>query len=106
MSKYLFEVSYTLDGVRGLLAQGGTARQAAAQEAAESVGGSIETFHYAFGATDLYVVAEMPDNASAAAFALTVCAGGGVTTKTVVLLTNEEVDAAAAKRVGYRPPGS
>ena len=46
----------------------------------------------------------MPDHTAAAAFALTVSAGGGVTTKTAVLLTLEEVDAAAAKQVGYRPP--
>lgn len=106
MSKYLFEVNYTLDGVRGLLAQGGTVRFAAAQAAAESVGGNIEAFHYAFGVTDLYVIAEMPDHAAAAAFALAVSAGGGVTTRTAVLLTLEEVDAATAKQVGYRPPGS
>ncbi len=106
MPRYLFEVNYTLDGVRGLLVQGGTARQAAAQGAAESVGGNIESFFYAFGDRDLYVIAEMPDNVAAAAFALAVAAGGGVTTKTVALLSTAEVDAAARKQVGYKPPGS
>jgi uncharacterized protein with GYD domain len=106
MPKYLFEVNYTLDGVRGLLAQGGTARQAAAQAAAESLGGDIESFYYAFGDRDLYVVADMPDNVAVAAYALAVSAGGGVTTKTVPLLSTAEVDAAAGKQVGYQPPGS
>jgi uncharacterized protein with GYD domain len=106
MPKYLLEVNYTLDGVRGVVAKGGTARQAAAQAAAESVGGTVESFLFAFGGTDVYVVADMPDNVAAAALALAVTAGGGATVKTVVLLTTAEIDDAAAKEVGYRPPGS
>ncbi|HYN76117.1 MAG TPA: GYD domain-containing protein [Candidatus Limnocylindria bacterium] len=105
MAKYLLEVNYTLDGVRGVIAEGGTARRAAAQAAAESVGGTVESFYFAFGGADVYVVADLPDNAAAAALALAVSAGGGATTNTVVLLTTDEVDAAAAKQVGYRPPG-
>lgn len=106
MPKYLLEVNYTLDGVRGVLAQGGTARQRAAQAAAESAGGTLDSFLFAFGGTDAYVVADMPDNVAAAALALTVSAGGGAAAKTVVLLTPAEVDAAAAKKVDYSPPGS
>jgi uncharacterized protein with GYD domain len=106
MPKYLLEVNYTLDGVRGLLAQGGTARETAARAATESLGGTMESFLFAFGGTDVFVVADLPDNASAAALALAVTAGGGATVKTVVLLTAADVDAAAAKQVGYSPPGS
>ena len=87
-------------------AKGGSARQAAAQAAAESVGGNVESFHFAFGGTDAYVIADLPDNISAAALALAVNAGGGATTNMVVLLTTAEVDAATEKQVGYRPPGS
>jgi uncharacterized protein with GYD domain len=66
----------------------------------------VESFLFAFGGTDVYVVADMPDNVAAAALALAVTAGGGATVKTVVLLTTAEIDDAAAKEVGYRPPGS
>ncbi len=106
MPRYMLEVKYTLDGVRGLLAQGGTARAAAARAAIESVGGTQETFHFAFGSADAFVVAEVPDNVAAAALALAVAAGGGATVRTHVLLAPAEVDAAAAQQVGYRPPGS
>jgi uncharacterized protein with GYD domain len=106
MPKYLLEVNYTLEGVRGVLAQGGTARQAAAQDAAESVGGTLESLFFAFGGTDVYIIAEIPDNVAAASLALAVTAGGGVTVKTVVLLTTAEIDAAVSKQVSYRPPGS
>ncbi len=105
MSKYLLEVKYTLDGVRGVKAQGGSARVAAATELIESVGGKLDSFYFAFGDTDVYVVADFPDNISAAAAAQTVTAGGGATARTVVLLTASEMDAAASKTSTYRPPG-
>lgn len=106
MPKYLLEVKYTLDGVRGLLAQGGSARHSAAAAAAESAGGTVESFLFAFGGTDVYVIADMPDNVAAAALALAVTAGGGATVKTVVLLTASDIDDAAGRQVSYRPPGS
>ena len=105
MAKYLLEVSYTLDGMRGLKAEGGSARVTAATELIESVGGKLESFHFAFGGTDVYVVADFPDNASAAAAGLGVCAGGGASARTVALLTPAEMDTAAAKETTYRPPG-
>jgi uncharacterized protein with GYD domain len=106
MPKYLLQVNYTLDGVRGVLAKGGSARKAAAQAAAKSAGGKVEEFYFAFGENDAYVIAELPDNAAAAALALAVSAGGGATTSTIVLLTPDELDKASDANVKYRPPGS
>jgi uncharacterized protein with GYD domain len=106
MPKYLLQVNYTLDGIRGVLAKGGSARKAAAQAAVKSAGGRVESFHFAFGSTDAYVIAELPDNAAAAALALTVSAGGGATVATTALLTPDEIDQAADANVKYRPPGS
>jgi len=106
MPKYLLEVNYTLDGVRGVLAKGGSARKAAAQAAAKSAGGRVEVFYFAFGESDAYVIADLPDNAAAAALALAVSAGGGATTSTIVLLTPDELDKASGANVKYRPPGS
>jgi len=106
MPKFLFEASYTLDGVKGLQSAGGTSRRDAVVQVAESVGGSLECFYFGFGDSDAYVILDLPDNESAAAVALTVNAAGGATTKTVVLLTPEEVDAAAKRSVDYRAPGA
>ena len=106
MPKYLLQVNYTLDGLKGVVAKGGTARKAAATAAAKSVGGKVDAFYFAFGDTDVYVVADMPDNEAAAALALTVSAAGGAAVKTTVLLTTDEVDAATSKDVKYKPPGS
>ena len=105
MPKYLLDVSYTLDGVKGVVAKGGSARKTAASAAAKSVGGKLDAFYFAFGGTDVYCIADMPDNAAAAALALNISAAGGATVKTVVLLTVDEVDAAVGKKVKYTPPG-
>ena len=106
MPKFLFEAMYTQDGVRGVQSAGGSSRRDAVAEVAESVGGRLDSFHFAFGERDAYVIADLPDNESAAAVALTVNASGGANVKTVVLLTPEEVDAAAQRSVAYRPPGT
>jgi uncharacterized protein with GYD domain len=106
MPKFLIEASYTLDGVKGVQSAGGSSRRDAVATVAESVGGQLEVFYFAFGDRDAYVIVDLPDNESAAAVALTVNAAGGATVKTVVLLTPEEVDAAAQRSVEYRPPGA
>ena len=106
MPKFLFEASYTLDGVKGVQSAGGSSRREAVAQVAESVGGQLEAFYFAFGDRDAYVIVDLPDNESATAVALTVNATGGATVKTVVLLTPEEVDAAAQRSVEYRPPGA
>jgi uncharacterized protein with GYD domain len=105
MPKYLFQANYVGEGVKGLLKEGGSSRRAAVEKAAQSMGGKLEAFYYAFGDVDAYVVVDFPDNAAAAAMALTVSASGVAVTKTTVLMTPEELDIAVKKTPSYRPPG-
>jgi uncharacterized protein with GYD domain len=71
------------------------------------MGGSIESFYFAFGTDDVYVIADVPDHASAMAIAATVGSSGAISSyETVVLLEPQEVDEAMKKTVAYRPPGS
>ena len=105
MPKYLLQVNYVGDGVKGLLKDGGKKRRAAAEKAIKSLGGKLESFYFAFGDTDAYVIGEAPDNATMAALALTVTASGAARVKTVVLMTPEELDAASKMTPSYKPPG-
>lgn len=105
MTRYLFRVRYTLDGLHGLLAEGGTKRQAVAQEAIAKLGGTLEGFYFAFGGTDLFIIADLPDNISAAAVSLLTSATGTTTGETTVLLTAEDIDEVTKRRVDYRAPG-
>lgn len=106
MPKYLFEVKYTLDGIKGVKAKGGSARVAASKALVEEMGGKIEAFYFAFGSTDVYLIAELPDNVTTAAVNLIAAASGGVNTTTTVLLTPEEIDEAAKRQAKFQPPGS
>lgn len=105
MPKYLVHANYVGEGIKGLIKEGGSSRRAAVEKLFGSVGGKVEAFYYAFGETDLFVIADVPDNVSAAALSLTVNAAGAATAKITVLLTAEEIDAAAKKTISYRPPG-
>ncbi len=105
MAKYLIQGNYAGAGVKGLLKEGGTSRRAAIEALLGSVGGTVEAFYYAFGDTDVYVIADLPDNVTAAALSMFVNAAGAVAIKVTVLLTAEEIDEAAKKTVSYRAPG-
>ena len=106
MAKFLVRASYTDEGAKGVQSAGGTSRRDAVANMAEGLGGSLESFYFAFGETDAYVVLDLPDNRSAAAASIAVNAASGATSEVVVLLTPEDIDAAAKLSVDYRPPGS
>ena len=105
MPKYLFEISYTLEGTKGLLKDGGSKRLAAGKAAIESVGGKVEAFYFTFGEHDVIAIVDMPDAATAAGTSIALAASGGVKGKTTVLLTPEEIDTAVKKTPTYTPPG-
>jgi uncharacterized protein with GYD domain len=105
MAKYLFQGSYTEEGLKGLLKEGGTKRKEALKQAVESLGGTLEAYYFAFGDNDFYFIADNPDNVNALAGVILGNASGAVKVKTTVLITAEEVDEAVKKTMDWRPPG-
>jgi uncharacterized protein with GYD domain len=105
MPKYMLKVSYTAEGVKGVLKDGGSARKKAAEAAVKSTGATLESMYFAFGDADVYCIVDGPDNASVAAASMAIGASGLVKAQTIVLLTPEEIDQAAKKSVSYTPPG-
>lgn len=105
MPKYLVEATYLPEGLNGLLKEGGSRRRAAIDELFMSLGGKLEAFYFAFGAQDVVIIGELPDNATAAALAIRVTATRAAACKTTVLLTPQEVDVSVKKTGIYRPPG-
>ena len=106
MPKYLIRAKYSPDGAKGLIKEGGTGRRAAVIKATEALGGKLESFYYAFGEDDAYLVVDMPDQTSGLALSLVVNASGAVRLQTIPLITCEEIDAASHKAVSYRAPGA
>jgi len=105
MAKYLFQASYTSEGMKGVMKDGGSKRREAAEQAIKSGGGRLESFYFAFGDADVIGVVEFPDYASAAAVSGTINSSGTTTIKLTPLITIEEVDAAVKKSTQYRAPG-
>lgn len=105
MPKYMWQVSYTQEGLKGVLKEGGTSRREMVEKLAANLGGTVESFYFAFGDNDVYLIADFPSNVDVAAVSMNVGAVGAAQVKTIVLLTPEEVDQAVERSVEYRAPG-
>lgn len=105
MAKYMWTGSYTAEGTKGVIAEGGSARKAAVEKMLGSVGGKLESIYFALGSDDVVIIVEAPDNVSAAAVGLTVAASGAAQGRLTVLMTPEEIDKAARMSPVYRKPG-
>ncbi len=105
MASFLVQFSYTEQGVKGLLKEGGSKRREATERLIKSLGGKLVAYYFAFGDYDGFAIVDGVDNVDTVAAALIVGASGAVKTKTTVLLTPEEVDKATQKSGNYRAPG-
>ena len=106
MAKFLIKATYTVEGTRGLLKEGGSGRRSAVQKAVEGIGGKLEAFYFGYGESDAYVICDVPDSTSGIALSLAVNAAGGAHASTTPLITPEEIDAACKKVTAYRAPGA
>ena len=106
MSRYMFKVSYSAAGMQGLVKEGAEHRQTFIAKMAAEMGGSLESFDFAFGDTDVYAVCDVPDDETAAAIAMAVEASGTGSIETVKLLSPAQVDRARGIHTGYQAPGA
>jgi len=105
MALYLGRFSYTPDAMKAMVSNPQD-RSAAAREVADSLGGKLLGFWFAFGEHDGVFLMEARDNATAAALAMAVGASGAVGIETTVLLDMDEAQEAMRKAAAaaYRPP--
>jgi uncharacterized protein with GYD domain len=106
MAKYLIQASYTAEGAKGLLKEGGSGRRRAVDEAVSSLGGTVEAMYYSYGEDDALLIVDFPDTTSMAAVSMMVKASGGLRTRATPLLTVEELDEATRKQAAFRPPSA
>lgn len=105
MPKYLYQGSYTPDGVAGLMKDTASGRRTAIKAAVKSVGGKLDAMYFGFGAEDVMVILDLPDNVAAARMGVAVALSGMVSGITTPLLTVEEMDKALTKGAKYNAPG-
>ncbi len=106
MAKFMWTGSYTAEGTKGLISEGGSSRKAMVEKMTASLDGKLECLYFALGSDDVVVIFDAPDNVSAASVGLTVAASGAVRGRLTVLMTPEEIDQATKKTPSYRPPGA
>ena len=76
MPKFLIKASYTSEGAKGLLKEGGSSRKANIEKLVKGLGGNVEAFYFAFGEPDVYSICDLPDSVTAAAVSLAINASG------------------------------
>jgi uncharacterized protein with GYD domain len=97
MAYYLVQASYGASAI-GAMVKHPQDRAAAIRPLMEKVGGKLHGMWFTFGEYDLVAIAEMPDAATAAAFAMAVGASGAMASyRTTPLLTMDEAVAAMKK---------
>ena len=106
MPKYLYQASYSADGLKGLQKDGASGREAAAKAAIKSVGGKLDAMYFSFGKADVVCIIDMPDNATAAGMSAVISSSGLVHGVLTPLMTPKELDKGLAKKAKYRAPGT
>ena len=108
MPFYLFQVSYTADAIKAMIAKPSD-RKAAATKMVEASGGTLHHLFFSFGPHDVVALIEAPDDKSMVAAAM-VIGGSGVASNvmTTKLITAEEameaMGMAAKTAASYTPP--
>jgi uncharacterized protein with GYD domain len=110
MATYLFQFSYSLDSVKGMVAKPQNRREAA-EKVLAAAGGRLLDMYYCFGDYDGIVISEFPSNVDAAAASLAISSSGAFSkVKTTVLITMDEsvqaMEKAGAVSAAYSPPAS
>ena len=106
MDRYLFEATYSTEGLKGLVAAGAKSRVNAVEALTASVGGSLVSLDFANGGADVVLLCDLPDEEAATAVTLTVGASGALSRfRLVKLQSAEQVEAASTRNAKYVPPG-
>ena len=106
MAKYLIRGSFTREGLRDMLGKAkGTGLRAAVTRFAETAGGKVDAYYFAFGNDDIVAIGDLPDNVSAAAVSIAGNTAGFVQLNVTPLITPEELDKAVEKSATLAVPG-
>jgi uncharacterized protein with GYD domain len=81
MATYISLLSYTEQGVKNM--KESPARLQKATDAIRGAGGQLKSFYLTLGAYDAVVIADFPDDVTAARTLLQIAAGGAIRTQTL-----------------------
>ena len=97
MAFYMLKANYSADAIKAMIGEPQD-REAAARKVIEALGGTLHSFFFALGESDVVAIIEAPDDTVMAAGSMLVGASGSVTNvSTTKLLTMAEAKEAMAK---------
>src|SRR5258708_32466263 len=105
MAKYMYQASYTVEGVRGLLKETASGRRKAVEAAIVALGGKVECLYYTFGSDDVVLIMDMPDKITAAGLVMTGAARGMGRGRVTTLLTGGGAGQGLGVQAASRAPG-
>lgn len=107
MATYMYLGSYTAEGAKGLLAEGGTAREKAVGQLLESLGGRLLWYGFLQGNHDFFILADVPEDRLALVPTLLAGASGTVKVSSSKVFSTADIDFVQAKAasVGFRAAG-
>ena len=107
MAKFMYLGKYTAEGLKGLVAEGGTRRRTATERLIGSIGGTILEYSFAVGEYDFVLIVEVADNAAGLIAPILTGASGTVRVLTVPLVTPQQIDEVCARipSTSFRPAG-
>ena len=104
MSYYLYQLSYSKEAIKAMVANP-TDREAAARKLIEALGGKLHYLFFAFGQYDVICLIEGPDDKFMMAGAAAVASAGTVSASSTVKLMTA-ADAMAAMTMAGKATGS
>ena len=106
MTKYLAQAQYTTEGLRGTVEAGFAERERYLRELVADLGGTVEALYWAWGADDLVIIMDLPDETNAIAGVLAAAMSGVSNQRTTPLLSADQMDAARARIPTFTPPST
>ena len=70
MPKYMVNGSYSVDGLQGVMKEGGSGRLEATKRVFEAAGGKVEAYYFTFGSDDFVAIVDLPNNVTMAGLSL------------------------------------
>jgi uncharacterized protein with GYD domain len=104
MSYYLYQLSYSKDAIKAMVANPSD-REAAARKLIEAIGGKLHHLFFAFGQYDVICLIEAPDDKAMMAGAAAVASAGTVSASSTIKLMTA-ADAMSAMTMAGKVTGT
>jgi uncharacterized protein with GYD domain len=106
MAKYLFTIRITAQGANNDLPHLGTGFELSLRDIVNQAGGTVDQIYFTLGETDIFLIADLPAIATAAALAATIVAGTHAIVRTIPIFEVADIELELGKGWQWLPPAT